>query len=169
VDTHGTYTVPLIDHGAMLFDTATQWVESMNDHKYLTSVAWEIPPASMDLQNLFTDLYMASGDPRMMWRGNLGPFHDLQPFFYWGCQRNSPGNSQLPCAPGSAGYAPPDGTHVLQWSYNFDFGFQSTSSIVQKYFLMVYYPASVPPAPPCPEPWSCCPQPWGLWGGENCE
>src|SRR5208282_962699 len=145
VDTHGTFTVPLMDDGAMLFDTATQWVMAMNNRHYLDSSYWVIPATSTDLGNLFADLNMTTGDQRMLWRGNFGPFQNLQSFFYWACQRNSDGNSQSPCT----GYAPPDGDSVLQWSFNFDSGFQSTSSIKQRYFLMVYYPASTPPLPSC--------------------
>src|SRR5262249_49757813 len=34
----------------------------------------------------------------------------------------------------------------LQWSFNFDGGSQSTSSTVQHFFVMVYYPAAGPAA-----------------------
>jgi hypothetical protein len=88
------------------------------------------------LQDLFTDLNIPSGDARMMWKGHLGGFQNLQPFFYWACQRNTPGDSQSPCT----GFAPPDGDKQLQWTFNFDTGFQSTSAIVQRYFVMVYFP-----------------------------
>jgi len=165
VDTHGTYTVPLIDDGAMLFDTATQWVMAMNNRHYLDSSYWVIPATSTDLGNLFADLNMTTGDQRMLWRGNFGPFQNLQSFFYWACQRNSDGNSQSPCT----GYAPPDGDSVLQWSFNFDSGFQSTSSIKQRYFLMVYYPASTPPLPSCSSTNPCHLEPSAIWSGKNGE
>jgi hypothetical protein len=142
-----TLTVPLISDGAMLFATANQWIQAMNNNQYLGSSAWQMPASSQDLGNLFADLNLTSGDARMMWTGNAGPFKNLQPFFYWGCQRDPSGNSQSPCT----GYAPPDGTAQLQWTFDFDYGFQSTSSLVQKYFVMVYYPA-----PPCSGPDHCC-------------
>ncbi|MBS1859558.1 MAG: hypothetical protein JST11_29570 [Acidobacteria bacterium] len=128
---------PKISGGAMLFQTATEWIQGMNSSKYLGSSSWQMPATSRVMQGLFTDLGMASGDARMMWTGTLGPFQNLQPFFYWGCERDQSGSSQSPCS----GYAPPDGSSQLQWSYNFDFGFQPTSSIVQHFFVMVYYPA----------------------------
>jgi len=132
-----TITAPLIEGGAMLFSTAEQWVQAMNNSHYLDSAAWQIPATSQDLQTLFEDLGMAPGDTRMMWKGNIGRFQNLQPSFYWGCQRDQSGNSQSPCT----GYAPADGSSQLQWTFDFDYGFQSTSSLIQKYFVMVYYPA----------------------------
>jgi hypothetical protein len=142
-----TITVPLINGGAMLFSTAIQWIQAMNTNEYLGSSAWQMPASSQDLQNLFADLSLASGDARMMWTGTPGPFQNLQPFFYWGCERDQTGSSQSPCT----GYAPPDGSNQLQWTFDFDYGFQSTSSLVQKYFVMVYYPA-----PRCSAPDHCC-------------
>lgn len=133
-----TITAPLIDGGAMLFATATQWIKAMNASGYLGSSAWQMPPSSTDFTTFFKDLNLTSGDTRLMQTGSFGPFQNLQPFFYWGCERNQPGTSQSPCT----GYAPPDGTTQLQWTFDFDYGFQSTSSLVQKYFVMVYYPAS---------------------------
>ncbi len=133
-----TITVPKISGGAMLFQTATQWIQAMNQSQYLGSSAWQMPASSKVLQDLFTDLNMASGDTRLMWTGSFSFFQNLQPFFYWGCGRDQTGNSQSPCT----GYAPADGSSQLQWTFNFDYGFQSTSSIIQKYFVMVYYPAT---------------------------
>ncbi|MBZ5662189.1 MAG: hypothetical protein LAO08_17450 [Acidobacteriia bacterium] len=136
-----TITAPLINGGAMLFETATQWIQAMNNSQYLGSTAWVMPATSTDLETLFADLNLASGDPRMMWRRNFGLFQNLQPFFYWGCARDQSGNSQSPC---NGGYAPPDGTKQLQWTFDFDYGFQATSSLIQRYFVMVYYPAPTP-------------------------
>jgi len=134
---------PKISGGAMWFQTATQWVQAMNTAQYLGSSAWQIPATSKTLQDLFNDLNLASGDTRLLWTGTLGPFENLQPFFYWACERDQSGNSQSPCD----GYAPADGSSQLQWSYDFDSGFQSTSSLIQKYFVMVYYPATPAPGP----------------------
>jgi uncharacterized protein (TIGR03437 family) len=71
--------------------------------------------------------------------GTVGPFQNLQPFYYWGCQRVQSGNSQSPCT----GYAPGD----LQWTFNLDAGFQPTSSLVQHFFVMVYYPVTATTGP----------------------
>src|SRR5579871_217931 len=133
-----TITAPQISGGAMLFATATKWLQAMNSARYLGSSAWQMPATSSVLHDLFTDLNLAPGDARLMWTGTLGPFQNLQPFFYWACQRDQSGNSQSPCT----GYAPADGASQLQWSYDFDYGFQPTSSLVQKFFVMVYYPAA---------------------------
>jgi len=156
-----TITAPLIDGGAMLFQTATQWIQAMNKSNYLGSSVWQMPASSQDLETLFTDLNLASGDVRLMWTGSSGPFQNLQPFFYWGCERDQSGNSQSPCT----GYAPPDGSNQLQWTFNFDYGFQSTSALVQKYFVMVYYPAPHH----CSTPMRCCVQAGGYWNSGHCE
>ena len=131
-------TVPKISGGAMLFDTATQWIQAMNAGQYLGSSAWEMPADSKVLQALSTDLNLTVGDSRLMWTGSLEPFENLQPFFYWACERDQLGTSESPCI----GYAPPDGSSQLQWSFNLDSGFQPTSAVIQKFFVMVYYPVT---------------------------
>jgi uncharacterized protein (TIGR03437 family) len=131
-------SAPKISGGAMLYATATQWIQAMNSSQYLGSSAWQIAATSKVLQDLLTDMNLGSGDARLVATGTVGPFQNLQPFFYWACQRDQSGNSQSPCT----GYAPADGSSQLQWSYNFDFGFQPTSSLVQKFFVMVYYPVT---------------------------
>ena len=133
-----TISAPKISGGAMLYQTATQWVQAMNSSHYLGSSAWQIPATSKTLQDLFNDLNLSSGDSRFAWTGTIGPFQSVQPFFYWACQRDPSGSSQSQCT----GYAPADGTVQLQWSYDFDYGFQSTSALVQKFFVMVYYPVT---------------------------
>jgi uncharacterized protein (TIGR03437 family) len=134
-----TITAPKISGGAMLLDTATQWVQAVNNSRFLGSSAWQLPATSGVLQELFTDLNLVAGDRRLMWTGNSGPFQNLQPFYYWGCQRDQSGNSQSPCT----GYAPSD----LQWSFNFDAGFQPTSALGQQFFVMVYYPVTATAGP----------------------
>ncbi len=142
-NTPHTIVAPKISGGAMLFDTATQWVQAMNAAKYLGSTAWQIPATSKTLQDFFNSLGLVAGDGRLMWTGSFGPFLNLQPFFYWACQRDASGSSQSPCT----GYAPADGSSQLQWSFNLDYGFQSTSSLVQKFFVTAYYPAAATPGP----------------------
>jgi uncharacterized protein (TIGR03437 family) len=131
-------TVPKINGGAMLFDTATQWTQAMNNGKYLGSSAWQVPATSKTLQDLFNDLNLTPGDTRFISTGSSGPFQNLQPFFYWACQRDQSGSSESPCT----GYAPADGAAQLQWSFNLDYGFQSTSSLVQRFFVTAYYPVT---------------------------
>ena len=76
----------------------------------LTAVRREdfVPPACRNLA--FADLNLPPGDSRFMATGAAGPFQNLQPFYYWGCQRDQSGTSQSPCT----GFAPED----LQWTYN---------------------------------------------------
>lgn len=138
-----TITAPKIGGGAMLYQTATQWIQAMNNSQYLGSSAWQIPATSKVLQGLFTDLTLMAGDTRLMWTGALGPFQNLQPFFYWACQRDQAGNSQSPCT----AYAPADGSSQLQWAFNFDYGFQPTSSLIQKFFVTAYYPVTAATGP----------------------
>ncbi len=126
-------TPPLIDDGRMLFDTAGPWIQALNDGQYLGSANWQLPEAAADLKTLFQDLGLAKGDSRVVRTGHTGPFQDLQPFYYWGCQRDQSGSSRSPCT----GYAPGG----LQWTFNFDDGFQGTAETIQRFFVMVYYPA----------------------------
>jgi hypothetical protein len=134
-----TLTVPAISHGSMLYSTAGEWIQGMNDAQFLGSSYWQMPDCWDDFKQLVADMNLVPGDTRLMQRGFFGPFYNLQPFFYWSCPEPDPGTIQSPCVPN--GYAPPDGTTPLQFSYNFDYGFQSTSGLSQKYFVMVYYPA----------------------------
>lgn len=61
---------------------------------------------------------MARGDAGMM-TGRVGPFQNLQPFFYWACERGQAGNNRSACngalAPG-----------MLQLTFDFDYGFEAT-------------------------------------------
>ncbi|HEY4361077.1 MAG TPA: hypothetical protein VGN17_08915 [Bryobacteraceae bacterium] len=134
-----TITVPKINNGAMLFDTATQWMAALNTSKYLGSSAWQMPASGAVLKDLFGDLGLAPGDTRFMATSANGPFQNLQPFYYWGCQRDPAGGFGSPCT----GYAPQD----LQWTLNFDSGFQPTSALVQHFFVMVCYPAAAATEP----------------------
>jgi len=130
---------PKIDGGAMLFDTATEWMEALNkDPGYrIGPLTWNMPPTYGELEQLFKDLNLTKGDAQFMLAGGIGPFQNLQPFFYWGCVRDKSGNSQSPCNGSTA-------PESLQFTFNFDYGFQSTSALDQRYFVMVYYPAPVP-------------------------
>src|SRR5579872_6175181 len=51
-----TITAPKIGGGAMLYQTATQWIQAMNNSQYLGSSAWQIPATSKVLEDLFKDL-----------------------------------------------------------------------------------------------------------------
>ena len=132
----------------MLFDTATQWIEALNnDPSYsLSPLTWNLPATYDLLEQLFKDLNLTNGAAQIVLTGihpfrsfrpparRMGAFQSLQPFFYWACVRDQSGNSQSPC---NGSTAPEN----LQFTFNFDYGFQTTSALDQRYFVMVYYPA----------------------------
>jgi len=55
----------------------------------------------------------------------FGPFQNIQPFFYWACERDQSGNSQSPCTATLRWTAPRN----CSWTFSFDYCFQSTSSL----------------------------------------
>ncbi len=157
-----TFTVPAIDGGAMLFATANQWIAAMKTSHYLSSNAWQLPPDHTYLKQFAADLGLASGDARMMYTGKAGGFQNLQPFYYWGCQQDQTGVSESPCND----YAPA-GSQQMQWTFNFDDGFQGTAETTQQFFVMVYFPLPSA-APPCLNPMICCVNAGGSWSNGHC-
>jgi len=135
-----TLTVPLVDaDGTMLFSTADQpggWLAAMNQSNYAGTNEWALPHIT-DLQTLFRDLNLEAGDPRMLAQDRVGPFWHLQPFFYWACERDEPGNSQSPC---NLNLHP--GTPDFDYSFNFDNGFEGTDLEGKEFYVMVYFPAT---------------------------
>ena len=135
-----TLIVPLVDSdGAMLYTTAEGaggWVAAMNASNYAGSNQWTLPHEA-DLRTLFQDLGLQPGDRRMLWNSRTGPFRNLQPFFYWACERDEPGTSQSPCDlnlnPGASNF---------EYSFNFDNGFEGTDLESKEFYVMVYFPAA---------------------------
>jgi hypothetical protein len=132
---------PLISGGAMLWQTANRWVEAMREAEYLQSKYWRLPDSPDDLRTLFQSLELIPGDARLMAQGKVGPFQNLQPFFYWEeCvpNLNGTGGTSPDC---EAGNAPP-GRAGRQMNYDFTFGYgiQGTDLYALKYFVMVCYP-----------------------------
>lgn len=148
----------------MLFATATEWIAAMRTSQYLGSNAWELPPDYTYLNEFAADLGLIPGDARLMYTGKAGGFQNLQPFYYWGCQQDQTGVSESPCD----AYAPA-GTQEMQWTFNFDDGFQGTAATGQQFFVMVYFP--LPPAtmPPCQNPMVCCADAGGYWSNGHCQ
>jgi hypothetical protein len=137
---NGALTVPLINtSGAMLFATTSTWLAAMNHSGYAGASDWELPTRS-DLQTLYSDLQLEAGDARMTKQGSVGPFTNLQPFFYWACMRDQDGSSQSPCNGNHAGMGPGGGT-PMEWGFNLDIGFQGTDQSTKQFYVMVYYPA----------------------------
>jgi len=121
-------TVPLVNSsGAMLFGNGTEplWIEEMNQSDqgigFAGSHEWALPTID-DLEWLFQDLQLQPGDTRFLSSACVGPFENLQPFFYWACERDENGNSQSPCN-GMDAPTPPSNTTPMEWSFNFDTGF----------------------------------------------
>jgi hypothetical protein len=151
-DSNGkTVTVPLIDQdGAVLLTAAgpsrkcnqvptsgltTAWITALNDDVYAGTNTWELPCVD-ELDKLHTHLGLAAGDTKLEWPFDVGPFRRLQPGFYWACVRAaSATDSSGPCDLGRS--APND----LEWSCNFDDGFEGTDLPGKQFYVMVYFPA----------------------------
>jgi len=162
----------------MLLETANEprigWIAGMKDSSYLTRNDWALPHYS-DLQTLFNHLKLRAWDTRLVNTRKTGPFQNLQPFFYWACQRDARGNSQSACDPKLQPPATttPKGPVPMRWSFNFDNGFLGTSEYNKEFYVMVYYPAPSKPAPPkfvtnCHTPIECCAAAGGTWVGGRC-
>lgn len=101
-------------------------------------------PGVDHLKQLYQDLGLQTGDWRLEWWGFVGPFWQLQPGFYWSCERD-PGTDaqavQAPCDPNAFPSYGPDGNMKLRYSFNFDDGFVGTDLPDKQFYVMVYYPA----------------------------
>ncbi len=141
---NGALMPPLVDaSGAMLLSTASTWVSALNATSYAgastgTTGAWTLP-AVTDLKRLFADLGLAKGDPVFISSTGVGQFQNLQPFFYWACMRDMAGSSASPCDGTDAGTAL-DGVTPMEWSFDFESGFQGTDENTKQFYVMVYRP-----------------------------
>ncbi len=164
-----TLSVPLVaSSGTMLFSTAKQWVQGLRTTKFAGSEKWQLPSLA-DLTTLFGHLQLKGGDPRLLAKGNVGPFRNFQPFFYWSCERDQSGTSQSTCNGHTAGHH--NGV-AMEFSFNFDSGFQGTDQNTKKMFVLPYSPGSPPPqcgSQTCSTPQECCLQAGGYWNGRQCE
>lgn len=138
--------------GAMLWETATRWIDGLNAFNhgagYLGSNHWQLPDGPPNLRTLSQNLNLEPGDPRLMAEGNVGPFRNLQPFFYWEeCVPDPGGNGETSadCAAGNAPASPANPPRQMNFDFTFGYGIQSTDVATLKYFVMVYYPAAAPP------------------------
>jgi hypothetical protein len=141
-----TLAEPLIDRdGAVYFssvdpansDPSTNWIAAMNQANFAGSGDWVLP-GPVELRHLFEDLGLETGDPRLQWWGFVGPFWRLQPGFYWSCARSAAG-SQAPCDPSLA--PPLNNSTPMEFSFDFDDGFEGTDQATKQFYVMVYYPA----------------------------
>lgn len=133
-------TVPLIDsNGSMLYATAALWLQGMNAQEYAGATDWMMPSLS-DLQALYDDLGLAfASKTDLEFFGRVGPFSDLQPGFYWGCERDQGLPNGSPC---DLSLSPTPG-----YAYSFDFedGFLGTDLLAKEFYVMVFFPAASTP------------------------
>jgi len=137
-----TLTVPLIDtDGAAHFtaidpaNTTSGWIVSMNANAFAGGHMWTLPGVA-DLTQLYADLGLHAGDTRLEWPSTVGPFFQLQPGFYWGCERDPNTALNAPCDP-----ALHPGASNFAYSFNFDDGFLGTDLLDKQFYVMVYFPA----------------------------
>lgn len=184
-----TIKTPPIVGGAMLWTTAQQWVAALDGvdngggqpRGYLGSDKWQLPDADStnnDLRALYTHLNLRAQDiGRLQATGSVGPFQNLQPFFYWEQCVVQPIDYQL--YPGGAqacarGNAPPGASgHQMNYDFTFGYGIQGTDAATLKYFVMVYYPgpgATTHPHPLDPSsPMARCLAAGGIWSDGRCQ
>ena len=131
-----TYVVPLIDSdGAMLFSSVAGWIAGMQTAQYAGSKTWKLPN-TQNLQTLYTDLGLQAGaTTALKSTASVGPFQNLQPGFYWSCERDPGGTAASPC---DYTLVPPGG---LPYSFDFNDGFVGTDGPAKQFYVMVYFPA----------------------------
>jgi hypothetical protein len=132
-----TYNPPFIESdGAMLFSSVADWIAGMNTNQYAGANNWKLPTLK-DLQALYTDLGLEAGaTAALRSTASVGPFQNLQPGFYWSCERDAGGNAQSPC---DYSLVPPGD---LPYSFDFNDGFVGTDGNGKQFYVMVYFPAS---------------------------
>jgi hypothetical protein len=149
-----TLPVPEIDDGAMMWKTAQDWVYAMNHQNsgYLTGKYWQLPDSPADLKTLFEHLGLSAGDARFVSTQKVGPFENLQPFFYWEVCEPTPGAAKgdAACDKGNAPAGKAGGQ--MDFDFSFGYGLLSTDLSALNYFVMVYYPAEAKPPQPAPSP-----------------
>jgi hypothetical protein len=135
-------TGPRIDEdGSMLFETvgaADGWLAAMNTSGYAGSKNWKLPTL-LEIKTLYDDMNLPAGDTKLEAFGPLGPFWNLQPSFYWSCERDQSGDRKSPCVPGL--HPGKDTGTIYEYSFDFDNGFEGTDFDTKEFYVMVYYPA----------------------------
>jgi hypothetical protein len=144
-----TIAAPPIVGGAMLFTTAQEWIAALNASEggtgWLGHKDWQLPDIS-DLRALYSHLNLTSTDiAKLQTTGYVGPFQNLQPFFYWEMCVPEPSGGQSRWS-GAAeecakGHAPPGKlNNQMDYDFTFGYGIQATDVASLRYFVMVYYP-----------------------------
>ena len=137
--------------GAMSWDSASQFITNMNNGTgYLGHTNWQRPPVDPNcpnygcdgninpMGNLFYDQLGFSRGTPVVAAPNvaIGPFHNIQPYIYWGC---SAATIQDPCQ--TDGPAP-----NFEWSFSFGNGFLGTDVVRTDYYVTAYFVGSLTPA-----------------------
>jgi hypothetical protein len=166
--------------GGMPFPIAQKAVANMAGYLSATGNAnWTLPappPPNTttpgDLETLAQHLSLAAGDPTLNAPGMDGPFSHLQPSFYWACPALVDGSLA-----GCSTMPLPAPQTDMEWSFNFDSGFQGTDEGCQfgtpkrqckKFFVTVYYPGPTDPMLKCTTKVCACGQAGGTWTGTQC-
>jgi len=143
------FVEPLLNpSGAMLFgDAATSaWLDGpagMNSSSYAGETTWVLPSVA-DVKKLYDDLSQPATS--LVSAASVGPFEHLQPFFYWACVPVDPSGNKNGAARSSCDFGAHAGKNSggadMEWSFNFDTGFQATDLGTKQFFAMVYYPGA---------------------------
>jgi len=135
-------TVPFVDsEGGVYFTGIDPWIAAMNSHNYAGSKNWTLPSLA-DLQQLHDDMGLTPGQASFEDPTFAGPIILLQPGFYWACVRDPETSKNAPCDPALGGGTSPGPSQTpMEYSFNFDDGFQGTDQNTKQFYVMVYYPA----------------------------
>ena len=145
-------TVCVNQDGAMTWNAATQLIANMNAFGgtgYLGQTNWQLPPvdpnctgyncngnASPMGELFYGQLGLSQGTPVVTVPNiAVGPFNNLQPYLYWGCEGAT---IQGPCQ--STGPAP-----NFEWSFSFGNGFEGTDLLQNDLYATAYFVGSRTP------------------------
>jgi hypothetical protein len=146
--TSPTHPKPCVEQdGAMDWDSASQFIANMNSGAgYLGQTTWELPPvdqsctqyncssASSPLGELFyRQLGLGQGTPVVAAPGAVtGPFRNLQPYLYWGCEAATVRSPCLAIGPATG----------FEWSFSFGNGFLGTDVLANEMYVTAYFVGS---------------------------
>jgi hypothetical protein len=135
--------------GAMTYDSAEQFVANMNSANYGAEtekkITWELPESDARCSEYnctkrnpmgklyYNQLGLQAGEPVVpIPVDSIGPFHHLQPSYYWSCE--GPAINQA-CVEGST----PVPNTGAQFDFSFGSGFLSTARERGAHFVTVYF------------------------------
>ncbi len=144
-----TPTICVGQDGAMSWDSANQFVMSMNASAYLGQTHWEMPPvdqscsgwncnsAADPMGELFYGQFGLSKGVSAVATPDIavGPFHDVQPYLYWTCLGAT--------IQGACEAAPPSPN--FEWSFSFGNGFEGTDVLANGMYVTAYFVGSRTP------------------------